>query len=58
MVEVGLPFNFLVYQLYFFFEFFRPSASRAGTRSTVLSSRIADLDDDDEADETKENAES
>ncbi|XP_052069305.1 myosin heavy chain, non-muscle-like isoform X3 [Mytilus californianus] len=35
-----------------------PSASRAGTRSTVLSSlRAGDLDDDDDADETKENAE-
>lgn len=37
---------------------FRPSASRAGSRSTVLSSlRAGDLDDDDDADDTKENAE-
>ena len=39
--------------------FFRPSASRTGTRSTVLSSlRVGDLDDDDDADDTKDNTES
>jgi hypothetical protein len=39
--------------------FFRPSASRTGTRSTVLSSlRAGDLDDDDDADDTKDNTES
>lgn len=38
---------------------YRPSASRTGTRSTVLSSlRVGDLDDDDDADDTKDNTES